>query len=499
MTPGNALYQLFKTNYSRVDPGNAATIITDRQFVFIPLVSAAAETRTLAQPAKAGLFTTLTFKTDAGDITLTVTGGYNADADTSITFSDAGDFVMFYSIEHGGSYYWRVVCQEGTNVAVEEGEFDALTVGAITGGDNSLGITGQTQATTVNGGAVAIAGAASIAGATGNGGAVTIAGGASGSTAGAGGAASVTGGLGTTTGNGGAASLAGGVAGATGTGGAASVTGGASAAGATGAGGACVLAGGASGSTDGAGGAASLTGGAGTGTGDGGAAALAGGVAPGTGNGGAVSVTGGATSGGATGTGGAVAIAGGANANTTNGAGGAATVTGGAGKGSGAGGAASLTGGASAGSGAGGNVTLTPGASGSGIPGGVLLRGDTFFAQDAATAEATGAQAVAAADFVNGIVVHTVAAASALSTPTGAQIAAVLPAGVTTGDAFRFHLITVGAGADDISTLTAGDGDVTFVGNVTVGPDDGTTNTNGFGTWIFRMTGATSFVGYRVG
>jgi hypothetical protein len=119
--------------------------------------------------------------------------------------------------------------------------------------------------------------------------------------------------------------------------------------------------------------------------------------------------------------------------------------------------------------------------------------------QDAATAEADGAQTIAAADFVNGIVVHTVTGASALSTPTGAQIAAVLPAGVTTGDAFRLHVITVGAGADDISTLTAGDGDVTFVGNVTVGPDDGTTATNGFGSWIFRMTGATSFVGYRVG
>jgi hypothetical protein len=104
---------------------------------------------------------------------------------------------------------------------------------------------------------------------------------------------------------------------------------------------------------------------------------------------------------------------------------------------------------------------------------------------------------IAAADFVNGIVVHTVTGASALSTPTGAQIAAVLPAGVTTGDAFRFHVITVGAGGDDISTLTAGDGDVTFVGNVTVGPDASTFN--GFGSWIFRMTGATTFVGYRVG
>ena len=95
------------------------------------------------------------------------------------------------------------------------------------------------------------------------------------------------------------------------------------------------------------------------------------------------------------------------------------------------------------------------------------------------------------------IVVHTVTTGATLTTPTGAQIAAVLPAGVTTGDAFRLHVITVGTGSDDIATLTAGDGDVTFVGNVTVGPDASTFN--GYGSWIFRMTGATTFVGYRVG
>ena len=128
---------------------------------------------------------------------------------------------------------------------------------------------------------------------------------------------------------------------------------------------------------------------------------------------------------------------------------------------------------------------------------GTTARTARFFAQDAPTAEATGAQAIAAADFVNGIVVHSVAAASALSTPTGAQIAAVLPTGITIGDAFYLHVITIGVGADDISTLTAGDGSVTFVGNVTVGPD--AAGTAGYGTWIFRMTGATSFVGYRVG
>jgi hypothetical protein len=209
-----------------------------------------------------------------------------------------------------------------------------------------------------------------------------------------------------------------------------------------------------------------------------------------------VSLTGGAAHGSATNAaGGAASIVGGAGKGT--GVGGAVAVTGGAAAGSAAAGAATVTGGAAAGAGAGGNVTLTPGTSGTGIAGGIRLVGDVFFKQDAATAESAGNQAVAAADFVNGIVVHTVTTGATLTTPTGAEIAAVLPAGVTTGDAFRFHVITVGTGSDDISTLTAGNGDVTFVGNVTVGPDASTFN--GYGSWIFRMTGATSFVGYRVG
>ena len=401
-------------------------------------------------------------------------------------------------IAAGDAVYWDA---NGDSVSGTAGEGAAT---ATASGNTFMGFAQTVTAATDSDVRIALRSAESVAGGVST--ATSITGTAStlpiaGLAAAQGGAVSVTGGASATTGlAGGAVTQVGGLAGATGIGGASSVTGGGGGA-TSGTGGAAALTGGAarSAASNAIGGAATVTGGIGKGNLAGGAGSLVGGAGGATGDGGAIAVTGGASIAGATGSGGAVAITGGANANTTNGAGGAVAATGGAGKGSGAGGAASVTGGASAGSGAGGNVTLTPGASGSGIAGGVILRGDTFFAQDAPTAESTGAQALAAADFVNGIVVHTVAAASALSTPTGAEIAAVLPAGVTTGDAFRLHVITVGAGADDISTLTAGDGDVTFVGNVTVGPDDGTSATNGYGTWIFRMTGATSFVGYRVG
>lgn len=196
--------------------------------------------------------------------------------------------------------------------------------------------------------------------------------------------------------------------------------------------------------------------------------------------------------------GGAAALLGGQPGAT--GVGGAATVTGAAGGAtSGKGGAATVTGGAGTnGDASGGSVILTGGAkNGTGLDGGVFNRGTyQFKKQSAASAEGDGAQTVTAAQLINGIVVQTITGASTLTTPTGAAILAGCPADIAAGDAFDFTLITIGAGADDISTLTAGDGDVTFVGDVTVGP--GAAGTTSSGTFRFRYTGANAFVGYRL-
>jgi hypothetical protein len=233
--------------------------------------------------------------------------------------------------------------------------FNSVT--AIVGGDNSLGITGQTQSSGVTGGTVTVAGAAGVgaadggvasltggasgSGATGNGGAVNALGGDAASTNGAGGAFVASGGDGIGTGAGGASSLSGGDSGngATGDGGNTTVSGGAAASssgnggdvtitaglstganqgglvaitagngGAAGAGGTTVIAGGTPTSGNAAGGLVSLTGGAGSGSGDGGAASLVGGAAAASAGsvGGAIAITGGA--GAASATAGAVAI-----------------------------------------------------------------------------------------------------------------------------------------------------------------------------------------------
>lgn len=217
-------------------------------------------------------------------------------------------------------------------------------------------------------------------------------------------------------------------------------------------------------------------------------------------------------------TGGPIAIEGGAT--TTSGVGGAASVTGGAGSGTSAGGAASLVGGAS-GTGAtgdggdvaltggaasstngnGGSVVLTPGAkTGTGIAGGNFLRSATamHFQQRAAVVEiADGNDTLTAAQMINGIVQHTVTTGRTLTTPTGTQISAGCPADLAVGDCFYLHVITIGTGADDISTLTAGASGVTLVGKATVGPD--TAAIAAYGTWLFRNTASNTWIGYRIG
>jgi len=114
------------------DPGSGGQLAPDRDRAVFPVTTLAAESRTLVQPTKAGLITTVVLDVDGGDLTLTVTGGYNADAETSITFDDAGDFVTFISIKVGTSYVWRVVAQEGTTTALEDFSVDALTLTTLT-------------------------------------------------------------------------------------------------------------------------------------------------------------------------------------------------------------------------------------------------------------------------------------------------------------------------------------------------------------------------------
>lgn len=137
-TPLNIRHNLYRAPTLIADPGASATITIDKDGGVCPVTTAAAEARTLRVPTKAGIVGTIVLYEDGGDLTLTVTNGYNADADTSITFADAGDFVTFISINVGGTYYWRIIAQEGTNVAGETLTVDTLAADTLTVGGYAI-------------------------------------------------------------------------------------------------------------------------------------------------------------------------------------------------------------------------------------------------------------------------------------------------------------------------------------------------------------------------
>lgn len=126
-------FDLRKAPFLMVDPGDTGTINMDRWGGVVPVVTAAAETRTLAQPTKAGLQCTVVLDVDVGDLTLTVTGGYNAAAQEDIVFDDAGDWATFASYKSGSSYLWGLVAQQGTDASFTGGgTVTAETITALT-------------------------------------------------------------------------------------------------------------------------------------------------------------------------------------------------------------------------------------------------------------------------------------------------------------------------------------------------------------------------------
>lgn len=121
--PGHdSLANSYKDNHRILDPGDAGTIlVAAKDLGYVPLVTTAAggETRTLADPLKAGIRLTLEFKTDGGDCVVTASSGVDQGANTVMTFTDIGEWITFESIELGSSFVWRVKAFDGvTGVTV---------------------------------------------------------------------------------------------------------------------------------------------------------------------------------------------------------------------------------------------------------------------------------------------------------------------------------------------------------------------------------------------
>ena len=98
------------------DPGNAGVIpVTDSGHVDI--VTAGAETRTLAAPTDIGQVLLLSMKTDGGNCVITCATGINQTGNNTITMNDAADGILLVGVASGSNKLWRVVANDGCTLS----------------------------------------------------------------------------------------------------------------------------------------------------------------------------------------------------------------------------------------------------------------------------------------------------------------------------------------------------------------------------------------------
>lgn len=108
-------HDLYRAPKGMLDPGNAGTIrvIEDLQICEMT-TGGSGETRTLANPTKAGLRFILRLLTDGGgDAVVTAANGLNVTGNTGATFADAGDLLSLISVTHTSGYRWEIDVNTG--------------------------------------------------------------------------------------------------------------------------------------------------------------------------------------------------------------------------------------------------------------------------------------------------------------------------------------------------------------------------------------------------
>lgn len=99
------------------DPGASGALDVSRSG-YVLLVSAAAETRTLAVPTFIGQRLVLICKTDGGDNVVTVASAYNASGNTIITFNDVGDTIALEGgIGAAAAFKWNQMYTNGPSLS----------------------------------------------------------------------------------------------------------------------------------------------------------------------------------------------------------------------------------------------------------------------------------------------------------------------------------------------------------------------------------------------
>ena len=106
-------FDLYRAPKGMADPGNAGRINVSEDLQICEMVSAAAETRTLANPTKPGVRFVLRLLTDGGDVTVTAANGLNVTGNTVATFADASDLLSLVSVTHTSGYRWEIEVNVG--------------------------------------------------------------------------------------------------------------------------------------------------------------------------------------------------------------------------------------------------------------------------------------------------------------------------------------------------------------------------------------------------
>lgn len=112
---GNHVHTYAQSN-TIADPGDAGAIAVTGSGS-CALVTAGAETRTIAIPSYKGYTVNLYLDTDGGDCVITAASAINQAGNNTITLDDAGDWISLRAISVGGTLAWRVVANDGCTLS----------------------------------------------------------------------------------------------------------------------------------------------------------------------------------------------------------------------------------------------------------------------------------------------------------------------------------------------------------------------------------------------
>lgn len=95
------------------DPGDGEAIVITGNNQYIEFVTAGAETRTLADPVRAGIVFHMNMLTDGGNCVVTSASAFNQTGNNTWTFTDIGEYVQIRSIQDAsGSFEWREIVND---------------------------------------------------------------------------------------------------------------------------------------------------------------------------------------------------------------------------------------------------------------------------------------------------------------------------------------------------------------------------------------------------